>query len=385
MRIRSLTVVAVSFCVAAAPVLAQKDKKSAEPKRPRIMADADTNDARAYYAFGNRKEVPWDKTYDAWYWAHRLSPDNPRYRLAMYEAYQSRQSSEWWWLYLDGAEFVVKSKEAKRLDSLFYEVMVRDPFIHIPRATGRCQVPDWIQEVGDVRMEGQLYFNFGCFNTAVAKLDTALAKRPKLLGLRETRANAFYALGRYAEAVAELQKIIDELRAREQKQLVHVYQTKAMYEYMIGMIHRQAQNEEAAREAFGRSLAEDLSFFPGHQRLAELAVMRGDSAAAVAEYEQAVQLREDDGGLRLGYGQVLMSAQRYADAEAQFRRLVALEPHFALGYWALAESLDRQKKAAEAAETYTAFLARAPRREAEMIATAAERVAALKAAPAPND
>jgi hypothetical protein len=67
---RSLLVVAL---MAAAHVAFAQAKN--EPKRPRLAAGADTNDARAYYDHGLAKiERDPAEAADAFYWATRINP-----------------------------------------------------------------------------------------------------------------------------------------------------------------------------------------------------------------------------------------------------------------------------------------------------------------------
>lgn len=70
MRIRALAVLGI---LVAAPALAAGQQK--EPKRPKLDAQADTNDSHAYYrwAIDRLREDP-GKAADALYWATRLEP-----------------------------------------------------------------------------------------------------------------------------------------------------------------------------------------------------------------------------------------------------------------------------------------------------------------------
>jgi tetratricopeptide (TPR) repeat protein len=368
---------ALAAASAFAPALAAQ-KGAKEPKRPKLAAGADTNDAQAYYDYGIRPEVPWDKTYDAFYWAYQLEPDQPFYLFALYDALWKRQPWEWRREYQEGAEFVMKSKEAKQLDTLRYEYLIREPFAHY---TGMCRYPDWIADIEreSPATAGLIYYSGNCYSRAAAQFGQALAKRPKDIGLLSLRAQAHYAAAHYDSAVYDLQRLLDSMRVRDQKRLRRYYESKEMYEYMMGDAYVQLRNLPAAREAYGRALTENLAFYMAHAKLARVALAENDVNTALAELDQAVQLKPDDGVVRQTYGFALLEADRHAEAEAQFRKAIELHPHWALPYFNLALALDRQGKGPEALAEYKAFLARVPRRSFKLTRQAQGRVAALSA------
>ena len=51
-----------------------------------------------------------------------------------------------------------------------------------------------------------------------------------------------------------------------------MYESKALLEHSIGLVQQRLGNKSAAKEAFGRALQEDLSYFPAHVQLAYLAL-----------------------------------------------------------------------------------------------------------------
>ena len=378
---RTLLAVAVlSAALATTATTATAQKKGREPERPRLAAGADTNDAESYHEYAIRPDVPWKKTYDAEYWAYRLDPLTPAYLHGQWQSLWYKQSPEWRDEFRAGAEFIVKSKEARELDSLFLAALIHDPFVHLYNTV--CYVPEWITQVRSAVGRAYVYYDGGCYARAAATFDTALAKQPKRLSMRLDRARASYWVGHYGNAIKELQIVLDTLRARDQKKLVHAYESKEMLEYMLGAAYARDGQYAQAREAYGRALEENLSFYMAHAHLGDVARAQGDIATTLQEYETAVQLKADDVALRHEYGRALLDAQprRNEDAEAQFRKAIELNPYFATSYFNLAVALDNQDKKAEAVEQYTAYLARAPRDDVKGIARARERLAALTTA-----
>jgi tetratricopeptide (TPR) repeat protein len=68
------------------------------------------------------------------------------------------------------------------------------------------------------------------------------------------------------------------------------YEPKAMAEYTIGYIYFVMNRRDEARAAFGRALTEDLSFYPAHVALGEIARVSRDSATALQELQLAAEL-----------------------------------------------------------------------------------------------
>ena len=364
----------------AAPLAAQKS--AAVPERPRLAAGADTNDAAAYYEYAILPKTSWKKAQDAFYWAYRLDPRSTVYILAQWQALWFKQPAEWRLEYREGTEFVLKSKESRQLDSLYRNVMTRNPFTHF---TG-CYYPEWIADVSDPLAAGSILYDGGCFKESAVKLEAALAKRPGLVGVRIDRARALAFSGANGSALAELQTALDTLRARDGTRLRQFYVSKEMIEYMRGLLLTEEERYDEARDAYGRALVENLAFYHAHERLAEIALRKRDVESAIAEFELAVQLEGSDPVLRHDYAVALMNARprRYADAEVQLRKAIELDPDFPTSYFNLAAALGQQGKKAEAVDSYRQFIARAPRTAAGLVADAQRSIAVLEGAAVPT-
>src|SRR5690606_10993089 len=131
-------------------------------------------------------------------------------------------------------------------------------------------------------------------------------------------------------------------RGQDEQELVRIYESKALYEHAIGLAEEAQQNLAAAREAYARALQEDLSYFPAHIRLGEVALALGDTTTAIAELALAAEAADDDAGARFHYGRLLAAANRGEEAERELRRAIELEPLFAEPYLVLGQVLDRE-------------------------------------------
>jgi tetratricopeptide (TPR) repeat protein len=196
--------------------------------------------------------------------------------------------------------------------------------------------------------------------------------------LRADLGRIHFLAGNHARAVEHLAQAVADLRARDERELVYVYESKALLEHSAGVAHEEAGNLAAAREAYGRALQEDLAFHPAHVRLGWLALAAGDTAAAVGELELAAQAAPGDPGVLYEHALVLVAARRYPEAMAQLLVSAAREPFFAPPHLVMAKMHDASGMREEALRNYTDFAARAAADDPERAAALA-RIAALDA------
>jgi tetratricopeptide (TPR) repeat protein len=378
--LRAASLVAAALLIAS---VSEAQKKPKEPKRPKMEAERDTNSAGAYYYWGlGQLERNPRGAQDAFYWASRLEPSwaDPLYaqRIAFHMSDLAR-----FWKYITGTKYVLRSAEIKRTDSLHFRAMLRDPFFF--RRHDKMLIDRMIEELtgefggfisGDPEMRAWFAYSQTRFPEAVELYAKAIAKDPKDYELHAERARSFFHMGRFDSTVAEMNRALEGYRKDDEKDLVVLYESKAMYEYSIANAFIQAGKLQEAREALGRALAEDLSFYIAHQRMAALSLAAGDTATAISEYELAVQLNTDDAPLRAECGAVLVRLGKHAEAEPHLLRAIELEPWYARPYAILAAAYEGLGKNAEAVEQYTKFMERAPRND-EMRPTAQARLAAL--------
>jgi Tfp pilus assembly protein PilF len=370
MLMRPLRAAVLAVAALLIGTVSEAQKKPKEPKRPKMDAGRDTNSAGAYYYWGIAQlERNPRGAEDAFYWASRLEPAwaDPLYaqRIAFHMSNLER-----FWKYITGTKYVLKSPEIKRTDSLHFRAMLRDPFFF--RRHDKMLIDRLIEELtgqyggmisGDPEMRAWFAYSQTRFPEAVELYAKAIAKDPKDYELHAERARAFYHLARFDSAVAEMTRAIEGYRKEDEEDLVVLYESKAMYEFSIANAYIQARNLDAAREALGRALTEDLSFYVAHQRLAALSLAAGDTATATSEYELAVQLNNDDASLLAEYGAVLVQLGKHAEAERHLLRAIELEPWYARSYAILANAYEGLGKNAEAVAEYTKFMARAARND----------------------
>ena len=385
-RLRAIVTVSVGLALTAGVAFAQKN----QPDRPELPGGADRNDPWAYYRFAQEqlKRNP-EKAADAFYWAARLNPTwaEPFYgrRVALLLKDPRRLAR-----YMRGDKGVIRSKETKAIDSLYLQALTLNPFLgpqldhmildalvnqfstDLANRTGESpneiayEVERWLAQ-GPAEWRAVRAYREGRYDDALSLYARAISQSRDKAPLMAERGRLFYQIGQHDSALTELTHALEEMRKQDKDDLVFFYESKALMEERIGMIQRVKGNRDAAREAFGRALEEDLSYYPAHLQLAYLALEKGDTAAVTNEMDLAVQIKPDDAGIRFAYGYSLGSLNRLKEAEPQLRKAIELDPDFAQPHFVLADVLQGSGRRAEALKEFETFLALAaavdPRRD----------------------
>ena len=369
---------------------AQRVGNEKAPRRPKLSADADTNSAAAYHFFGTSiLEKDPAKAADAFYWASRLDPSwaDPLYarRIALHMKDRRHLVR-----YVGGQRETVLDPETRRIDSLQYKALLRNPFLYTKLE--RVMVQRAVDEItygpgatltartGNYPRAAWLAYSEGDFTRALEYYAKAIAQYPKAFGFHGARARVFYHLANYDSALVQQTLLLEGARKADADRLVYVYDSKAIFEYGLGKIHEAREDLAAAKEAYSRALVEDLSFYMAHAALAEVLLAQGDTAGAIGEYDLAVQLRGDDAWLRSTYGYVLARAGRGDEAIPHLRKAIELEPYFAPPYFVLGALLET-KGSNEALDRYEQFVARA-RADDERVVVASKVLADFDRLPA---
>ena len=397
LRSRSVFRAALLVLIAASSASAQKNK--GDPGRPELPAGADTNDAQAYYDYGlSKMQREPGKAADAFYWAMRLNPGfadayyGRRSALLLTDRYRFQK-------YYQDDKRTLQSAEIKRIDSLYLYSLTINPFLY--RKLDLVLYRAWLGIISDdiarsnnvSSTEVQYYleqmlrdappefrawaaYGEGRFDDALKLYADAIKRSRNKAYYRINRGRLFFQLNEADSALTELRLALEDLRKMDKKDLVYIYESKALLEHSIGLVHQRLGNLPAAKEAFGRALAEDLSYFPAHVQLGYMALEAKDTTTALSEMDLAVQIRADDPALRYVYGYTLAVSGKYKEAEEQLRKTMELDPYYAAPHHVLGQVLDQQGKAPEALAAYRGFLARASRNDLRR-AEAEERVKEL--------
>jgi tetratricopeptide (TPR) repeat protein len=394
-----LSALAVALVIGTQAASAQKDAK--EPRRPRFPVGVDTNNFQVYYDYGLEKlERDPEEAASAFYWAARINPTSAdafygrRCALLLSDRYRFQN-------YYRDDRRTIQSDEVKRIDSLYLYSLTINPFLYrkldltlFRRFIGNIadeyarrnnvsanEVQYELEKLiaqGPASMRAWQAYGEGRFDDALRSYADAIKDARYKANYRTDRGRLFFQLNQPDSALAELTQALDEMRKSDRKDLVYVYQSKALIEHSIGLVQQRLGNTAAAKEAFGRALEEDLSYFPAHVQLGYMALEAKDTSTALNELDLAVQIRVDDPSLRYIYGYALAAAARYKEAEEQLRKAIELDPVFALPYHVLGAVLDGQGKPAEAVQQYQSFLALASKQDLRRAETE-ERIRTLVA------
>ena len=379
-RILLLAGLLAAVC-AAAPSQAQR--RGGVPPRPALAA-ADTNDARAYLLFGtqNITSCPNDAA-NAFYWAYQLDPTSAEALYGRYAAFlmsNPRRLVN----YMNADRRTMRSPDMLAIDSLYFRALTMDPFLYrrFESPVVRAYLRQLVREDGDgamlpealIEREVNLFlrdagpwwqareaYGEGRYPEALAYYNDALPRARTKSLVRAERGRLFAHVGNHESALVEFGHALTEMRREDERDLVFLYESKALMEHGIALLHERMGNRDAAREAYGRALTEDLAFYPAHVRLGLLALAAGDTATAVGELDLAAQAAGADPGVHYTYGAMLAQLGRLDEAAAQLARASELAPYYADPYFALGVVRDGQGDVDAAREAYQEFMDRAAR------------------------
>jgi tetratricopeptide (TPR) repeat protein len=365
---------ALVLVLAAATASAQKDKK--EPRRPKLPAGVDTNNAQVYYDYGLEKlyKDP-EAAADAFYWAIRLNPVGAdayyarRTALLMSDPYRLRR-------YMTGDRRTIESDEVKRIDSLYWYSRTINPFLYrkldlllfrtfisnlvddyarrnnVNPSEVQYEVDREMMEEASASTRAWRAYSEGQFNQALQYYADAIKKEREKSAYRAERGQLFFQLDQPDSALAELTQSLEDMRKADKKDLVYVYESKALMEHSIGLVQQRLGNSAAAKEAFGRALEEDLSYFPAHIQLGYMALEAKDTTTALNELDLAIQIRGDDPALRYIYGYALETSGNALDGEGKANDALPLYQAF------LAHASQQDMRRTEAASRITTLTAK---------------------------
>ncbi|MEP6619022.1 MAG: tetratricopeptide repeat protein [bacterium] len=333
------------------------------PPRPSLAKGADRNDWEAYYDAGVEMLERHPTSADAAFlWAARLRPDRAEAPYARWIAFWATDVGRFE-EYLHGEDKVLRDPLVLRADSLKARAFRHNPFLHpglvvflYDRLPGRFR--------DDEVTRGWISLGNGQLHVALDRFGHVIARDPKTYGyLRFVRASAFVNDKQYDSAAAELTTLLAQLRTEDEKVLGNGYESKEMLEYASGLLQLQSARMGPARLAFQRALTENPGFAPAHAWLGRIALDARDTATALSEYRQAVEIEPDDTGGLLGLGRALLAANHPREAVIQFQKVIALEPYFADGYYYLSAALETAGDKAGSATQLAAFVERATRND----------------------
>jgi tetratricopeptide (TPR) repeat protein len=401
---RRILFVALAVVAAHAPAGAQE--RAEAPPRPPLPAEADSNDARAYFRLGkNVLESEPQRAADAFWWASQI---DPAWAEPLYGLFAARLLSHPRRLvrYVDGDTAVLASPEVRAMDRLYGRAVRMDPFLQpqfdreilqvyaVAVALGPGVRPqtassadfyldrqlEWMHPA----MRGRVLAGEGRMLEALEAFDDALRRGRRAhpgvqRSIRHWRARLFAQAGNDSMALAELGSAVHAGEALERGDGLRLYESKAVLEHSQGLLHERRGDLPAAREAYARALVEDLSYYAAHARLGALALAAGDSATGLAELGLAVETAPEEPAPRLAHATLLARLGRFAEAETQALAVTELAPHYADAWLLLA--LTRDALGEDALPAWHTFVALARRDDPRR--TRAEQLLAQRAAAEP--
>ncbi|HEX6372780.1 MAG TPA: tetratricopeptide repeat protein [Longimicrobium sp.] len=346
---------------------------------PDLPRSADPNDWESYFAMGDRQfQRNPRQAMAAFEWAARLDPTRAEPLLGRWATFFALDQGSWI-AYLEGDDEIVNRPQVVRNDSFYQLAYVRNPFVHrgleaaLFAMLGRRL---WWND----GMAAFMNYGEGDFREATQLFGRMIRGNPERhLRARHYRALSWVGAGQTDSAIVEIQSLLGALRDRDERRVAYFYESKATWEYALGLLYETTGDTARAREAFQRSLEEDLASYPARIGLARLALREGNAAEAVDHLAQAAEIAPRDAVVRFEHGNALYAAGRMDEAAAEYRTAMDLEPFWADVPLRLGLSYDNLGQPQRALTMYRLYLERAPRRQAQTIDRVRQRVAAIEA------
>jgi arylsulfatase A-like enzyme/tetratricopeptide (TPR) repeat protein len=218
---------------------------------------------------------------------------------------------------------------------------------------------------------------------AIRELSALLAEDPGMLVALRTRAVAYAAAGRPADAVRDLRDLEkrgalsaedavvlgDNLRLagrpREAaKVLERTIQDNPRFAQpllSLAAVHLQEHDVEAAAAAYAKAVALEPDNVEAHRGLGDVGLIRGDLEGAGEHYARILRLEDGDVAALTTLGVVKMRTGRRDEAETLLRQAVERDPKNAEALLYLAGALAATGRAAEAVPYFERALAGGPR------------------------
>jgi Tfp pilus assembly protein PilF len=397
----------IAVVVLLAPAL-RAQKTPQIPSRPKLWAGADTNDARSYYQYGVRMiDSKPEESSRAFYWASRIDPSSGEALYAMRTAALMQLNASGLVDYYDYSS-KKRKPEFLALDSLLYRAYTINPFLYrsldrsLTRRLIEAEVRDEnpsvdaaelnlaiLKYMQDSRHTAWQSYSMGRFPEALEQyakqlkdLERTKNKRNKrdheddASEIHAERARIFYLIGNMDSSLTEMNAAMTGLRERDAKETVILYESKAMYDQSLGMIHEQAKHFDLARESYAHALEEDLSYFSAHTKLAMLQLAQGDTTSALTEMDLAVQLQPNDPVLRYNYATVLIRARRDGEAATQLTKAIAADPFYPAPHFLMARIADVEQYTEDAVKEYQQYISLTTKTDPQ-VAAAQTRLTAL--------
>lgn len=353
------------------------------PRRPKLPDGQDTNNAINYYKLGHAVlGSDARKAADAFYWASRVDPVWAAPVYARGAAILLGRSDMELTNYLTAKDNNGR-KSFHEIDSISYLAQLKNAFVD--RTIDAITINAWllryskggfgIRDAGryDKRFEAWAQTALGNYPTASKILQDQVRRYPADLELRWMQTRNYFAAGQYDSARVAMKTTLDLIRHSEANVLG--WMPHAYVEYAVGSLYAVSAQWDSARAAYERSVLDDLAFYPAHRDLGRLRLIAGDTAGAMAEFNEAAGLAPTEVGILYELGSLLMKKGKVDSASKLLKLAISEEPWYAAPYLPLGVIFESSGYKEEAIQHYKSFLARAAQGNPQ-IAIAQRRLAA---------
>ncbi len=215
--------------------------------------------------------------------------------------------------------------------------------------------PDYVEAI---LLLAQLEIRSGDTQSAIPAVNDLLKKRPGLLPAQLILAEAYHAAGRLDDAVAVLQAQISTASPNAQSY------------YMLGLIFRQQNKNDEARQAFekARTIAPDN--VATLDQLVQIDIAAKDFAAATEKAQKELERVPKSAAAHLVRAKVYAAEKKWSETEAVLQKALDLDPNLSVAYDLLISVYLAEGKLKEAIGRLESLLTKNPKNAAALMTVA---------------
>ena len=181
----------------------------------------------------------------------------------------------------------------------------------------------------------------------------------------------------YDKAIVDFRTLLDRTTKRQRDSVVTIPLSDNEYRFMLGALNHLAGHADSAAAMYRAALEHDIGLTMAHTYLAGLYEQAGMAEEGLVERQRAAEVAADDPATLFAYAAALFNLNKTADAEDPLRRAIAANARYAPPQYLLGRVAEELGRRDDAREHYTAFLAIAPHRLADLIEDSKQRLTAL--------
>ncbi len=234
-----------------------------------------------------------------------------------------------------------------------------------------------LSNVYDLLLEGFRQFFLGKYQQSIKKLNRTLETFPEYTQARLFRGLAFAQLQQFDGAIADFEKIIDEMESFNKRKILPVYLNPSDLYYLIGYAYLKQGKLIEAETAFQKVVENKFGYYMAHFQLSDIYQRQRNYSQALKELDAALFVEPNDALMHFNKGVFLAQLRKSGEAIEEYETAISLNPNLYEAIYNLAILQEHLGDNEEAVENFTKFIDVVPRSHQNYLQKAKEKVNTL--------